>query len=116
MRLSTGAMSSIVASVALVACAEQVIVFQAQPSDAGGTPSVDDSFDAAFVDGGPTQRRAASADGRSHRAAPPDDADKADGPTIADDADEGTVGCATDPRVDGYTSDMSKLGDRRALR
>src|SRR5262249_44264805 len=105
----------VVASLVFLGCAERAIVFQAPSSEAGASPFGEDPFDAAAADSGPTPLRAA--DAFTHVVAPVgEDAAQDDG-TAVERVDEARAGgCAPDPGVEGYWSDLTKLGDRRALR
>jgi hypothetical protein len=105
-------MSWLVGSLALIACGPSTIVFQGPGVDGGATPLQDDPDTGTRPD--PPPPRAASGDAHPHQVEPRGVEDGGHDPPIVE--NDGASGCATDPRVDTYAPDLTKIGREKALR
>jgi hypothetical protein len=108
----------VVASFALLACEQQVILFEAPNASDGGFASFgDEPIDPITSDGGSMLPLATTDDALGHMMGPVGDAAGPDnGPPDEEDTIDASRGCASDPRVDAYAPGLVKLGAERALR
>src|SRR5690349_10277736 len=112
MRASAHLMCPVVASFALLACEEQVIVFEGPGvSDAGSLPFSDEPADPIAADDGSMPLLAPSPDALGHMMGPvagdagPDNARPDENETV-----DASRGCASDPRVEPFVPERAKLG------